>query len=84
MALVVGFVGLPCAGKSTIINALAGKRVLESGVCRTTTEACLVGSLNIVGAPKWVETDLVSDDGVEFATKQGRAPNVWVGNEGCC
>ena len=64
--LTLGFAGLPSAGKSTMVNALAGKRVLESGVCRTTTEACLVGSLNIVGAPKWVETDLVSDDGVEF------------------
>ena len=34
----VAFIGLPSAGKSTIINSLIGKRLLESGVCRTTTE----------------------------------------------
>ena len=64
--LTLGFAGLPSAGKSTTINALAGKRVLESGVCRTTTEPCLVGATNTVGAQKWVQTKLVSDDGVEF------------------
>jgi hypothetical protein len=35
-------------------------------VCRTTTEVCLVGTANTVGAPKWVPTKLESDDGVEF------------------
>jgi hypothetical protein len=35
-------------------------------VCRTTTEVCLVGKANTVGAPKWVPTKLESDDGVEF------------------
>ena len=64
--LTLGFAGLPSAGKSTIVNALAGKRVLESGVCRTTTEPCLVGATNAVGAQKWVQTKLESDDGVEF------------------
>ena len=64
--LTVCFAGLPSAGKSTTINALAGKRVLESGVCRTTTDVCLVGTANTVGAPKWVPTKLESDDGVEF------------------
>ncbi len=58
-----------------MVNALAGKRVLESGICRTTTEVCLVGSRNAVCAPKgpegpkrvkWVSTQLRSDDGVEF------------------
>ena len=90
---IVGFAGLPSAGKSTMVNAIAGKRVLESGVCRTTTEPCLVVSRNPVlgatgpnwhtgptgpnwpkgptvptgpSAVKWVETKLVSDDGVEF------------------
>ena len=64
--LVVGFIGLPSAGKSTMINALACKRVLESGVCRTTTDVCVVGSRTDVGAAKWVPTELKSDDGVEF------------------
>ena len=61
--LIVAFAGLPSAGKSTIVNALAEKRVLE---CRTTTEVCLVGATNTVGAQKWVRSTLVSDDGVEF------------------
>ena len=64
--LTVGFVGLPSAGKSTFINALAGRRVLQSGVCRTTTEACLVGRTNTVCSPRWIPTDLKSDDDVEF------------------
>jgi hypothetical protein len=64
--LTVGFVGLPSAGKSTFINALAGRRVLQSGVCRTTTEACLVGRKNTVCAPRWIPTELKSDDDVEF------------------
>ena len=65
--LTLGFAGLPSAGKSTMVNALAGKRVLESGVCRTTTEACLVGATNRIGAAqKWVRTKLESDDGVAF------------------
>ena len=64
--LTVCFAGLPSAGKSTIVNALAGKRVLESGICRTTTDPCLVGATNAVCAPKWVPTKLESDDGVEF------------------
>ena len=34
----VAFIGLPSSGKSTIINSLIGKRLLESGICRTTTE----------------------------------------------
>ncbi len=64
--LVVGLAGLPSAGKSTMINSIAGKRVLESGICRTTTEVCLVGKTNCLCAPNWAETALVSDDGVEF------------------
>jgi hypothetical protein len=64
--LTVCFAGLPSAGKSTMINALAGKRVLESGICRTTTEPCVVGSANTVGSPKWVSTKLESEDGVAF------------------
>ena len=34
----VAFVGLPSAGKSSVINSLLGKRELQSGVCRTTKE----------------------------------------------
>ena len=34
----IAFIGLPSSGKSSIINSLIGKRILESGICRTTTE----------------------------------------------
>lgn len=37
MTFTVAFVGLPSSGKSSIINSLLNKRILESGVCRTTT-----------------------------------------------
>lgn len=42
-------VGLPSAGKSSIINSLVGKRVLNTGITRTTIEQTLY-------------KDLVSDD----------------------
>jgi hypothetical protein len=70
--LVVAFVGLPCAGKSTVINSIAGKRVLQSGVCRTTTVATIVGTKDagVAGAMHVsipaAAAALVSDDGVEF------------------
>ena len=35
--LTVCFVGLPQAGKSSMLNALAGKHLLRTGPCRTTT-----------------------------------------------
>jgi small GTP-binding protein len=35
----IGLVGLPSAGKSSIINSLIGKRLAQSGVSRTTLEA---------------------------------------------
>lgn len=34
----VCFCGLPSSGKSSIINSLIGRRVLDSGICRTTTD----------------------------------------------
>ncbi len=49
------FVGLPSSGKSTLINSLIGKRILQSGICRTTTE------INILA------DDVIRDDnGNEF------------------
>jgi hypothetical protein len=33
--------GLPSAGKSTMVNSLAGARLLETGVCRTTSARAL-------------------------------------------
>ena len=41
----VAFIGLPSSGKSTIINSLIGKRLLESGICRTTIEYKLLDDI---------------------------------------
>ena len=38
----VAFVGLPSSGKSSLINSLFGKRILSTGICRTTTEVRLI------------------------------------------
>lgn len=49
----IGLVGLPSAGKSSVINSLLGKRLAQSGVSRTTLEAKLYEKLQ-------------SDDNVNF------------------
>lgn len=49
----IALVGLPSAGKSSIINSLVGKRVAQSGATRTTREAKLY-------------SDLTSDDGIKY------------------
>ena len=36
--LLVGVAGLPSAGKSSMINSLVGKRILHTGICRTTKD----------------------------------------------
>ena len=51
---VVAFVGLPSSGKSSIINSLVFKRLLQSGVCRTTTEV------------KQLEEDIYDDNNNKF------------------
>ena len=51
---IVAFVGLPSSGKSSIINSLIFKRVLQSGVCRTTTEV------------KLIEEEIFDDDNNKF------------------
>lgn len=66
--LIVGFIGLPSAGKSTMINALSGYRILRSGVRRTTKDIKVIGNENIfdVDKDKFVKYDLVSDDDIHF------------------
>ena len=66
---VVAFIGLPSAGKSTLINSLAYKRLLQTGVCRTTKEVHLIGENNLFNFPpeRFHKTQLVSDDGVPMS-----------------
>ena len=60
--------GLPSAGKSTMINALAGARFLETGVCRTTSAPCVLSARWPNGpngpACEWKCAEITSDDGV--------------------
>ena len=63
----VAFAGLPSAGKSTMINAIAGARFLETGVCRTTRAPCVLsaedpGKLGV--KCEWKKANMGSDDGV--------------------
>jgi GTPase Era involved in 16S rRNA processing len=51
---IVTFVGLPSSGKSSIINSLVFKRILQSGVCRTTIEH------------KLIDEDVTDDNGNTF------------------
>ena len=66
--LVVGVVGLPSAGKSTLINSIIGKRILHTGVCRTTKEVHLIGPENTFNLPaqRFHEEEPTCDDGVQF------------------
>lgn len=56
----VAFCGLPSSGKSTLINSLIGERILQSGVCRTTTETNILSNEIITddNANKFIAVDL--------------------------
>ena len=43
--ITIAFIGLPSSGKSSIINSLIGKRILEYDICRTTTEYILLDNI---------------------------------------
>ena len=67
----VAFAGLPSAGKSTMINALAGARFLETGVCRTTRAPCVLvaedpGKQDIGMKCDWKRANMRSDDGISL------------------
>jgi hypothetical protein len=67
--LVVGFMGMPSAGKSSLINSIVGKRILQTGVCRTTKGVHLIGVVNRFNfdEPRFHKQSVVSDDGVAFS-----------------
>lgn len=58
--MIVAFCGLPSSGKSTLVNSLIGKRILPSGVCRTTKEPILLNNHPIIDddACKFIALDL--------------------------
>lgn len=60
--------GLPSAGKSTLINSILGARLLETGVCRTTSEPCVLSAeYSVPYACEWKRAEgLESDDGVRL------------------
>ena len=67
----VAFAGLPSAGKSTMINALAGARLLETGVCRTTRKPCVLSPEDFISDVAglecdWKQAEICSDDGVDM------------------
>ena len=68
-SVLVGLMGLPSAGKSSMVNALLGMRVRQSGFCRTTRDIFLVGTearnkeLGLTPA-RHAKHELESDDGV--------------------
>jgi len=66
---IVGCIGLPSAGKSTLINALIGRRILHTGVCRTTKEVHYIGPTNRFNLPdeQFHEEHPVSDDGIKIS-----------------
>lgn len=67
--LVIAFIGLPSAGKSTMVNSLVGKRVLQTGVCRTTTDVFYVGPSNTVNfsTDRYVNEHPISDDKIKYS-----------------
>ena len=70
-SVLIGLMGLPSAGKSSMVNALLGMRVRQSGVCRTTKDIFLVGTdarkkeLGLTPA-RHATHELTSDDGVPY------------------
>lgn len=71
MASIVSLIGLPSSGKSTIVNALVGKRILKTGISRTTLIPTVVGkdmidAMDGDNEKEFYCYDLVSDDGYPF------------------
>lgn len=64
----IGFIGLISSGKSTIINSLVGKRFLETGILKTTSQITLIGYDNILNLSEkyYKQFKLKSDDEYKF------------------
>jgi hypothetical protein len=64
----VAFIGLPSSGKSSLINSLVGKRILQTGLARTTKHVQYIGQeLPFDGANLYFHKErAISDDGFAF------------------
>lgn len=63
---IIALVGLPSSGKSTLVNSLAKKRILQTGLARTTLKPTLIGETNVLNAENFIKIKLVSDDDIEY------------------
>lgn len=65
---IIGIIGLPSAGKTTLVNSIIGKRILHTGVCRTTTNVHLIGHSNVFEFPpeRYHKHTIKDDDGNKF------------------
>lgn len=60
--MIIAFIGLPSAGKTTMINSLIGKRSLQTGICRTTIEPTFIGVENTLNFDNYIHLCVESDD----------------------
>jgi GTPase SAR1 family protein len=59
-------VGLPSSGKSTFVNSICNKRIIQSGVDRTTTNITHLSSDLDDSIANNIKIDVLSDDGFKF------------------
>ena len=66
--LTFALVGLPSAGKTTIVNSLINARMLQSGLRRTTTRPTYIGKTKLIGGDgvDFIEHDLKTTSGQDY------------------
>jgi len=66
--LTFALVGLPSAGKTTIVNSLINARMLQSGLRRTTTRPTYIGKTKLIGGDEvdFIEHELKTTLGQDY------------------